>query len=349
MKKEPATYTPERLQAFAACVLQRLGVPEADARLTADALLQAELEGVESHGISRLPIYAKRLQEGRIRSVPDIRIDRAGSVLKVDGDNGLGQVVAARAVQETIPLAREAGIAAAFVRRSNHFGAASYYCRIACEANLAMIAMTNSPPAIAPWGGKEPFFGTNPIAFGYPTAHGAPIIADLSSSVAARGKVILAKAAGRSIPTGWAADEDGHETTDPAKALRGAMLPIGGAKGYALAMSIEMLTGILSGAAFGPHVNSIYNDSDGEANVGHSFILLDMSKWMDMETYLHETERMIREMTGSPRSANADRIYYPGERRQLEYERRTKQPLWLAEETEAELLRLGKELGVPLE
>ncbi|AJY74199.1 Ldh family oxidoreductase [Paenibacillus beijingensis] len=349
MKKEPALYTPERLQAFAGRVLVLLGVPEADARLTAHALLQADLEGVESHGISRLPIYAKRLREGRIRANPDIRIVRTGSVLKVDGDNGLGQVVSARAVEETIPLAREAGIAAAFVRGSNHFGAASYYCRIACEANLAMIAMTNSPPAIAPWGGKSPFFGTNPIAFGFPTGHGAPIIADLSSSVAARGKVILAKASDRSIPPGWAIDEDGYETTDPAKALRGTMLPIGGAKGYALAMSIEMLTGILSGAAFGPHVGSIYNDSDGEANVGHSFILLDISKWMDMETYLQETDRMIGEVTGSPRNADADRIYYPGERRQNEYARRKSQPLKLTEQTEAELLQLGSELGIPFE
>ncbi|MCM3748769.1 Ldh family oxidoreductase [Paenibacillus pasadenensis] len=331
---------------FASDVLVGLGMPEADAAITADSLVTADLEGSGSHGISRLPIYAKRIREGRIAAQAEIRYETAGSVLRVDGGNGLGQVVAYRAVEKAIPLAREAGMTGIFIRNSNHFGTAAYFCQQACRANMALIAMTNSPPGIAPWGGKQAFFGTNPIAFGFPVRSGPPVIVDMSSSVVARGKIILADKTGSSIPAGWAMDEHGAETTDPAAALRGAVLPLGGAKGYALALAIEMMCGVLSGAAYGPHVNNLYRDGDPAANVGHSFILLDMSRWMPLDSYYNLAEQFIQEVKDTPKAAGSEAIYYPGERRHQQFMKRSAAGLAVPAEVAGELKRLGDEIGV---
>ncbi|MFC4597557.1 Ldh family oxidoreductase [Cohnella hongkongensis] len=336
------------LSSFGRQVLTRLGMPESDARIAADSLVRADLEGNESHGISRLPIYARRMQEGRIAANPDIAFDETGVVLKVNGGNGLGQVVAYRAIERAIPLARTYGLAGVFVRGSNHFGTAAYFCQQACEADLAMMAMTNSPPGIPPWGGKQAFFGTNPVAFGFPRREAPPIIVDMSSSVVARGKIILANKTGSPIPSGWAIDENGADTTDPAAALRGAVLPLGGAKGYALAMAIEVMCSVLGGAAFGPHVNNLYKDGDPPANVGHSFILFDMVKWMDKDDYFDRLDDLVREVKQVPRAAGSDEIHYPGERRHARHSERSASGLSISPEVANELRQLGDRLGVEL-
>jgi LDH2 family malate/lactate/ureidoglycolate dehydrogenase len=335
------------LKSFVQHVFIRLGMPEADAAVAADSLVQADLEGNESHGISRLGIYAKRMREGRIAARPDIRYEAFGSVLKVDGGNGLGQVVSFRALETAIPMARESGILGLFVRNSNHFGTAAYFCQQVCRENMALIAMTNSPPGIAPWGGKKAFLGTNPIAFGFPARQEPPVIIDMSSSVVARGKIILANKVGEPIPPGWAIDEEGIETTDPAAALRGAVLPLGGPKGYALAMAIEIITGVLSGAAFGPHVNNLYREGDPPANVGHCFILLDISKWMQLDDYFAILEQLVHEVKAVPKSKDAYEIFYPGERRYDKCVRRSNEGLQVPQEVLDELKRLGDEMGIP--
>jgi LDH2 family malate/lactate/ureidoglycolate dehydrogenase len=168
--------------------------------VAADSLIKADLEGNESHGISRLPIYAKRIQEGRISAGPAIAFQASGAVLRVDGGNGLGQVVSYRALERAIPMAKEYGMSTVFIRNSNHFGTAAYFCQQACKENVVLLAMTNSPPGIPPWGGRKAFFGTNPIAFGFPNRNGPPVIMDMSSGVVARGKIMLASKAGESIP-----------------------------------------------------------------------------------------------------------------------------------------------------
>lgn len=339
-------YRAAELTAFVKRVFERLGMSGADAGLAADALLRADLEGNESHGISRLPVYAKRIRENRIAANPAIGFEPAGAVLKVDGGNGLGQVVAYRAMEAAVPMARQNGMAGVFIRNSNHFGTAAYFCQQACREGMALIAMTNSPPGIPPWGGKRAFFGTNPIAFGFPRRNGPPVIVDMSSSVVARGKIILADKLGEKIPLGWAIDETGTATTDPAEALRGAVLPLGGAKGYALAMAIELMCGVLSGAAFGPHVNNLYKDGDPAANVGHSFLLLNLSGWMSMDRYFDTMDAFIEEVKGSPTAAGVDEICYPGERRSRIYTERFAEGLTVAREVADELTRLGEELEV---
>lgn len=339
-------YQKEELFNFCSRVFQTIGFSETDAGVTSRSLVQAEFEGAKSHGLSRLPIYSQRIREGRIEADPSIEIERSGSVLKVDGGNGLGQVVSNHTLKRAFSLAEEQGITGAFICNSNHFGTASYYCQMACEFGMALIATTNSPPGIAPWQGKRAFFGTNPIAFGFPTRKNPPVIVDMSSSVVARGKIMMANKQNQEIPEGWAIDENGAETTDPAEALKGALLPLGGAKGYALATAVEMMSAVLSGAAFGPHVNNLFKDTDSFANVGHSFILLNLKKWLNLEQYYSHVEQFLREIKNTPRTKEEEEILYPGERRYRTYLKNREEGIFLSSEVESELIQLGKECDV---
>lgn len=339
-------HDPAELEDFCGRVLGCLGVTEEDASVVADSLVRANLEAADSHGISRLPIYARRLQEGRIQARPDVEIETHGSVLRVDGGNGLGQVASYRALKAAFPVARETGMAGVAVRRSNHFGTAAYYCQMACDEGIIMIATTNSPPGIAPTGSSKAYMGTNPIAFGFPVEEGPPLIADLSSSVTARGKIINAAREGSQIPEGWATDEDGIPTTDAAAALRGAMLPLGGAKGYALALAVEMMSGVISGASFGPHVNNLYEDGDPPADVGHSFILLDISRWLPPEDYRARIGQLLRELKASPRAQGVEEILYPGERRHRTYLAKLEEGIVLPRTVREELAKLAEDLGL---
>ncbi len=342
-------YNPLDLKAFSQHVFEKLGVKTEYAYTAADALVRANLEGIDSHGISRLAIYARRMKEGRINADPQIAVEKKGdSVLLVDGDNGLGQIVAACAVKEGMEWAKKTGLAAVAVRNSNHFGTASYYCQMACEKGLGIMAFTNSPSGIPPWGGKKAFFGTNPIAFGFPTGSDTPVIIDMSTSVVARGKIILAAKQGQSIPKGWAIDEDGVETQDAKEALRGAVLPLGGPKGYALALAIEILTGVLTGAAFGPHVKNMYDEHNEKSNIGHFFLLFDIEKFMDLERFKLVIEQFLEEVKAVPRAEGVSEILYPGERRAKEFRIRSSQGIILSEEVEQELVSLGNELGLTL-
>jgi LDH2 family malate/lactate/ureidoglycolate dehydrogenase len=341
-----ARYNPAELRSFCEEVFVSLGIPREDAEVAADSLVRANLEGTDSHGISRLAIYARRIWEGRISARPKIDVKRAGSVLRVDGGNGLGQVASYHALRAAFPVVSKTGIVGVAVRNTNHFGTAAYYCQMACREGIALIAMTNSPPGIAPWGGKKAYFGTNPIAFGFPTRQEPPVIVDMSSSVVARGKIILAAAEGREIPEGWAIDEEGIETTDATAALRGAVLPLGGAKGYALAMAGEIMAGVLSGAAFGPHVNNLYKDYNPPANVGHSFIVLDIARWMPLDDYYVRMDQFLNEVKSVPRAKEIEEIYYPGERRYLTHLQRAKEGVALPGAVQEELERLAVDCGV---
>ncbi len=315
--------------------------------MVADSLVRANLEGTDSHGVSRLPVYVRRMGEGRISTRPNVKVEHHGSVLRVDGDNALGQVASYKALKAAIPVARETGLAGAAVRHSNHFGTAAYYCQIACDEGLALIATTNSPPGIAPWGGRKAYLGTNPIAFGFPVENGPPVIVDMSSSVVARGRMINAARENVPIPEGWATDEEGLPTTDAAAALRGAGLPLGGAKGYALALAVEILSGVLTGASFGPHVNNLYGEGGPPSDVGHCFILMDVSRWLPEKDYDAAIEQLLREIKASPRARGVGEILYPGERRRRTYLERNEQGIALPDAARAELAALAEEHGIP--
>jgi LDH2 family malate/lactate/ureidoglycolate dehydrogenase len=307
-------YAPQKLENFCQALLVATGVSEAEAKLVASVFVDSSLDGIDTHGISRLPIALSRLQSGRINAKPIIKIKNEGAVASINGDNGLGQLVAVRAMELGIKLAKVYGVSFITVKNSNHFGAASTYCKMATKENMIGQAFTNSPCAIPPWGGKHPYFGTNPISFGFPCVDDS-VIVDMSSSTVARGNIILAAKEGRSIPEGWAIDKDGNPTTDAKAALEGAVLPVGGPKGYALALAVEVMSGIVSGSAYGNHVGWIYDESMEPCNIGHSFLVIDIKRLIPVDDFNQRMSDMIREIKEIPLAEGVKSIRIPGERR----------------------------------
>lgn len=255
--------------------LVALDVPEPDAVIVAESLVEAELEGQPGHGLARLAFMLDRLRQGLINPRPAFRVsgDRPGAAA-LDADNALGPVAGVHAMKLAVELARTAGVGLVAVRRSNHLGALAYYLREACQAGLVGLAFTNTPPAMAPPGTTTPYLGTNPIAAGFPTST-EPVIVDMATSQVARGHILRAARMGEPIPEGWAVDAEGQPTTDPEAAIGGGLLPMGGAKGFALALLVEILSGVLSGAAVGPEVAGTFAASSRESNVGHCFVAID--------------------------------------------------------------------------
>ncbi|MDF1590985.1 MAG: Ldh family oxidoreductase [Desulfobacterales bacterium] len=301
------------VQAFAAA-----DVPAAEGKMVADNLIHADLWGIGTHGVSRFPIYLKRIQAGAVNPRPEIRIDNSyPAVLSVDGDNGLGAVVTVKALDAAIAAADKFGLCAAGIKGSNHFGAAGYYCDMGARADFITIVLTDAPPAIPPWGGKEPYFGTNPIAVGLPRKGKPPVVLDLATSIVARGKIIEAAGRGENIPEGWALNKEGTPTTNSREALAGTLLPMAGPKGYALALAVEHLAGVLTGAAFGRDVAWQYGDKQSPANVGHIIIVLKADAFIGLDDYHERNERFFREIKACEKAAGISEIYLPGERERI--------------------------------
>ena len=212
------------------------------------------------------------------------------AVLSVDACNGLGQAQGVKTLRRLMPLARQYGLASATIRRSQHFGALSYYCNLAAAEKMVLLAMTNCEPAMSPEGACEAYFGTNPIAVSFPTGKGYPLRIDMATSITARGNIVSAAKAGRPIPEGWALDVDGRPTTNAAAALAGTVLAMGGHKGAAMAMMVELFSGVLSGAAVGSDIGSMYKDMDRAQNVGHFFCLFDLAAFMDVDVMQDRTD-----------------------------------------------------------
>jgi LDH2 family malate/lactate/ureidoglycolate dehydrogenase len=294
---------------------QAAGMGADDAQIFADALVDADLHGVSTHGLSRLNIYLKRIELGLIDPKAELRTDRhAGAVLALDASNGVGQVQAVKALEMLIPMAEKNGIAAATIRNSQHFGALSYYCNRAAERGCVLLAMTNCEPSMSPAGGTDAFFGTNPIAASFPTGKGFPIKIDLSTSAIARGNIIAAAKKNESIPLGWALDADGQPTTDAQKALIGTVLTMAGHKGYALALMVEILSGVLSGAAIGSEIGSMYKNLDRKQDVGHFFCLLHINAFMDYAEFIRRVDETVDRLKAGKKMAGVNEILVPGER-----------------------------------
>lgn len=305
----------ERLEALASRLAEAAGLTAEDARLFAHALVDADLHGISTHGLSRLSIYLRRIQLGLINPAAELRVDRKrAATLALDAGNGVGHVQAVKALRMLMPLAEQSGIACATIRNSQHFGALSYYCNLAAEQGFILIATTNGEPAMSPAGGYDAFFGTNPVATSFPTGKGFPIKIDLSTSAVARGNIIAAAKKKAPIPLGWALDNNGNPTADAESALIGTVLTMAGHKGYALALMVEMLSGVLSGAAIGSAVGSMYKDLDRKQDVGHFFCLLHIDAFMDREEFLHRIDATIDALKAGRKMAGVDEILVPGER-----------------------------------
>lgn len=309
----------EVLRAYCQKLLMTQGMPEKDAFTVADSLVDADLCGVESHGVSRMPIYMKRLKTEVVSSTFDVKVEQEHPAsIALNACNSMGMVIGKYAMERCIEKAKESGCCFATINNSNHYGMASYYVKMATDAGMVAISGTNAPPNIAPWGSFKPYLGTNPIAFAVPK-NGDPIILDMAPSVVAMGKVILAAKLGKSIPEGWAITKDGKPTTDPNEGMQGTVVPIGGPKGYGLSLFMDILSGILSGAQFGPHLNNMWNDFENPQNVGHFFCVVDISKFVDLDVFKNRVEQMVSEIKALPKNEGIDEIFVPGE---IEFQRK---------------------------
>lgn len=331
-------YAKEKLERLVAQLAAGMGVAAEDAASFAEVLVDADLHGVSTHGVSRLNIYLKRIDAGLIDPHAALKVDRrTGAILALDAGNGLGQVQARKALDMLTPPARENGVAAATIRNSQHFGALSWYCNYAARQQMVLLAMTNCEPAMSPEGGYEAFFGTNPIAASFPTGKGFPVKIDLATSMVARGNIIAAQKKGAAIPEGWALDREGRPTTDASEALLGTVLTMAGHKGYALALMVEMFSGVLSGAAIGPDVGSMYKNMDRKQDVGHFFCLFDVSAFLDYEEYLRRVDATIDRIKAAKRRPGVAEILAPGERSARQAAINGAEGIPLSNETVAEL------------
>ena len=307
-------HDPAVVRTLVAELAEAAGVPPGDARILADSLVEADIQGTSTHGVSRLDIYLRRIRKGLIDPLAELAIEqRRPTVLVADAGSGIGQVQASKVLERLYSVTKELGVASATIRNSQHFGALGYYCNQAAERGTVLIATTNAEPAMPPFGASEPFFGTNPIGASFPTGKGFPVKIDLATSVVARGNIIAAARRGESIPPDWAIDADGMPTTDAEAALAGAVLTLAGHKGYALAFMVEALSGVLSGAAVGSAVGSMYKQMDRKQDVGHFFCLLDIEAFMDLETFKERIDATIDRIKACRLRPGFEEILVPGE------------------------------------
>ena len=273
------TITEAALLALATRALQSYGLGAQDASDAARILVLADLFGVSTHGVMRVQTYGERLEIGGIDPNAQVKVERKSSAIAmVDGANGVGTLVGMRALDAAIEGARETGVGVAFARHSNHFGPIASYAWIAQEQGFASIIGSNASLTIAPTGGSDTRLGNNPLGICVPNPGGDPVMLDMAMSVVARAKIRQALARGESIPDTWATDAEGRKTTDPKAALDGILLPVGGYKGYGLALMVDMFAGLLSGAAFLTHVKSWVDEPEVPQNLGHFFILIDTAR-----------------------------------------------------------------------
>jgi LDH2 family malate/lactate/ureidoglycolate dehydrogenase len=340
---------PEELRAFAAGVLGAAGVPDDDAALVADSLVQADLWGHQSHGVLRLPWYVARLRSGAMtaRTEPAVLSD-TGPLVLLDGRDGVGQVLADRARVLAVERARAHGVGVVGVRNSNHFGTAMWFTRRAAQDGCVAVLTTNASPAMAPWGGREKVVGTNPWSIAAPAPDGRVVALDIANTAVARGKIYLAKNRGEPIPDTWALTREGAPTTDPAEGVLGVILPMAGHKGYAIAFLMDVLSGALTGSGVGTAVHGPY-EPEARSGCGHLFLALDPAAFGDRDGYLARVAQLVDEVKAVPLAQGFDEVFYPGEvEDRAEAANLAAGGVVLAEQSVADLRRLADETGVPL-
>lgn len=328
----------EKLVSFTAACLEKLGLEAADARLVAETLVAANLRGVDSHGVVRLPHYATRLRNGSVKARPNITVHRtSASAAVVEGDAGMGQLVATRAMNEAIQLSKETGAGAVIARHSSHCGACAWYVEMAVKQGLIGLALTHTDSIMVPPGMKRIFLGSNPIAFGAP-GDPEPVLIDMSTTHVAWGKILVARQEGKPVPPDWGVDASGSPTTDAQRVV--GLAPTGGHKGYALATMVEILCAQLAGVPFGRHVTKMYGELERPRNLGHFMLALDVGRFTDAKQFGRQVASFVKEIHDEGALA-------PGDPERRTAERRRRDGIELPEGTLAELSVLAKELGVP--
>ena len=342
----------DKLKNFVKDVFVNLGVDERGASVTADILVDADLKGIESHGVQRLKRYVDGLKNGVVNPRPNIKVEKSmPSAVLVDGDFGLGQIAAHFSMNLAIERAKKYGSCVVLVKNSNHFGIAGYYAEMAAKNDMIGLAMTNARPLVAPTGSVEKLLGTNPIAFASPYKENMCFLLDMATSIVTSGKMEVYRRKGKNLPAEWAINSDGEFVYTPEEALWGALLPLGGLyeitgghKGYGLGMMVEILSGILSGANFAWKVGNTRGPE--RANVGHFFMAVNPEIFMPLEEFKNRMEELIEGTKKSKKHPEFKKIWFHGERSQLTRETRLRIGVPIYKKVYEEIKAIGRELGV---
>src|ERR1700733_7910644 len=344
--------TSARLKAFIQQALTTLGLPDQDAADVADLMTQADLQGSDGHGVSRLPQYARRIKAGGFNTRPNIRVVREqASTAVVHGDNGMGHLVMKRAAEIAIEKARATGIGWVNSQFSNHAGPASLYASMPLKHDMiGLYFAVGNANHLPPWGGLDMLLSTNPIAAAIPAGEEKPIVLDMATTVAAYGKVKTKALRGEMMPQGWMIDRAGHPLTDPKRANEGMLLPLGGMeagyKGYGLAMIIGLLAGTLGGAAMGKDVIDFNHDDDSVTNTGQAIAAINIAAFGDVAGFKARVDTLVRDFRNSSRMPGVDRIFVPGEHSHATRAARTRDGIPIAAALMRGLDQVADELGI---
>ena len=363
---EEGRVMPSDLEDFTAQVLVAHKVPAEEARVTARVLVCADERGIASHGVARLSRYLKGIKEGTIRPGVEMVVHEPAPAMGwIDARNGLGQVAGELGMKLAIRKAKHNGIGVVTVRNSNHYGIAGYYALMAVDAGLLGISLTNSAPLVVPTFGVELLLGTNPIALGAPTRTPPAFLLDMATSVVPRGKLEVYDRNLRQMPSGWAIDERGFDCENPAQVLRnlmerrgGGILPLGGRgeqfsghKGYGLAFMVDILSGILSGSAYGPDVDDVYGNPEAGRtvfpNIGHFFLAIDVDRFIPREEFEARLEDLIERLKSSRKAFDQERIFIHGEKEYARTMVHREVGLPVAKNVFETLVKIGASAGVP--
>jgi LDH2 family malate/lactate/ureidoglycolate dehydrogenase len=339
------------LARFASAAFLAVGLPPADAVTCGQLMTRADLLGADGHGIFRLPQYIRRIKGGAVNVKPKVSVAReAPGMALVDGDNGMGHVVMSFAAKTAIDKAKTAGVAWVGVSRSNHAGPASLYAAMPLEHGMiGLYFAVGNANHMAPWGGIDLLLSTNPVAVAVPATEGA-IVLDMATSVAAYGKVKTAAQRGESMPEGWMIDHQGRPLTDPKRAAEGLLVPIGGYKGYGLALVIGLLAGSLNGAAMGSETIDFNADDATPTNTGHALVAISIAAFGEVDDFMRRVDKLVREIRRSRRMPGVDRVWLPGEQSRAKLEERSRLGVPVPAALRASLDKLAQELKIkPLE
>lgn len=351
----------DKMEAFMADVLKRLGVPEEDAKICADVLIEADKRGIDSHGINRLkPIYCDRIRDGIQSPVTNFEIVKEGlTTAVIDGHDGMGHVIGKKSMAMAIEKAQKYGMGMVAVRNSTHYGIAGYYATMATDAGMIGITGTNARPSIAPTFGVENMLGTNPLVFGMPTDEEFPFVIDCATSITQRGKIEVYDKLGKSLPEGWVIDENGDSLTDSHETLQAlvkgtaALTPLGGIgedtggyKGFGYATVVEILSAALQAGNYMKMLQGIENGKKVPYHLGHFFIAIDISAFTDLDDFKKTTGDILRSLRASKKMPGHDRIYTAGEKEYLAWIYRKDKGVPVNEELQKEILTLQNELGL---
>jgi LDH2 family malate/lactate/ureidoglycolate dehydrogenase len=348
VQTQSATVKTEKLQHFIAQSFGAVGIPEQDAQTVSSLMAEADLQGSDGHGVIRLPSYIKRIQAGGINKTPNIHVvqERAATAI-VNGDNGLGHLVVNRAAQLAIEKARSCGVAWVGTRYSNHAGPASLYARQPLQHDmLGLYFAVGNANHLPPWGGMDMLLSTNPIAAAIPAGDEPPVVLDMATTVAAYGKVKAKAKKGELMPEGWMIDRQGQPLLDPNRSNEGFLLPIGGHKGYGLALMVGLLAGTLGGAAMGRDVVDFNADFHSVTNTGQAILVLDLNAFGNPQDFKNAVDVLVRDLRSSAKLPGVERIWLPGEQSHLRRQRYALEGIPLPAALLQDLNQMARALGI---